>query len=199
MPNHRPDNGSAFEQQMPQPDYHQAYQSTAIDNSEDDFEEDEMELADPWQRILARLIDYAFSLPFAGLGGFLFFFAFFDFVNKPHSPGSEYWMLGYLVLPIAIGAAIQAVFMVRSGQSIGKKMIGIRVVNAEGELPGFARYVLLREGLFYIIMILLYFIPLLAEFIQFAWLVANLVLLFDPARNRQTLPDMLAKTYVVKV
>jgi len=51
---------------------------------------------------------------------------------------------------VAAGAyvLVQAVLVARTGQSLGKRMLGLRIVRPDGTLPGFVRGVLLRSWLF---------------------------------------------------
>lgn len=58
----------------------------------------------------------------------------------------------WLVIANAIAAVayllVQAVLITRTGQSLGKRLLGLRIVRPDGRLPGFARGVLLRSWLF---------------------------------------------------
>lgn len=97
----------------------------------------------------------------------------------------EAWqtMFAYIIIMLAI----QAFFLAKSGQSIGKKLTRIKIVDAEnGEKVNLTRIFLLRSIVFIILNML--FMPFIT--------IADY--LFALGRNRQTLHDKLAKTIVIK-
>lgn len=97
----------------------------------------------------------------------------------------EAWQMVFLYIIIML--AIQAFFLVKSGQSLGKKLLKIKIVDAEtGAQVSLTRVFLLRSVVF----IILNFIP-----IPFVTIVDHL---FGLNKKRQTLHDKLAKTKVVK-
>lgn len=119
------------------------------------------------------------------------------------------------LLLLLVYAAAQVWLMARDGQSFGKRIMKIRVLKSNGDNPGLWGTVILREILFNVIvsiasMIAGYLITLVvqgspetAELIgnalsQLLWVVC-LVMLFNKAKNRRTLQDMLADTVVVKL
>ena len=83
----------------------------------------------------------------------------------------------------AMLVASQWVLLSTSGQTIGKKLMMIRVVTIDGKLPGFLQAVVLRNW----VRNLLYMIP-------FAWLVDCLFALSDSKRAGH---DWIAGTHVV--
>ena len=97
----------------------------------------------------------------------------------------EAWqtMFAYIIIMLAI----QAFFLAKSGQSIGKKLTRIKIIDAEnGEKVNLTRIFLLRSIVFIILNML--FMPFIT--------IADY--LFALGRNRQTLHDKLAKTIVIK-
>ena len=92
----------------------------------------------------------------------------------------------------------QAVIMSRDGQSLGKKIMKIKVVDLDGYNPGFKGVVLMREIVFNIITSVLSLIPFLGVLVSFGVSIALLVMIFLDSNDRRTLQDMLAKTMVVK-
>jgi uncharacterized RDD family membrane protein YckC len=108
---------------------------------------------------------------------------------------------------------VQAILIARTGQSVGKRMLGLRIVRPGGSLPGFARGVLLRSWLFILPFVATSLVlevawPLLASEIEFhpffLMLLVNLgyaVQAIDPAfivgRARRCLHDRVAGTDVV--
>ena len=107
------------------------------------------------------------------------------------------WIVISAVLLLAWGI-YQAVLMSKTGQSLGKKLLGIKVVTLEGDNPGFVGTVLMREIVYNIILTVLGMIPFLGVLISIGAAIALLVMIFLDGNNRRTLQDMLAKTLVVK-
>ncbi len=83
----------------------------------------------------------------------------------------------------------QWVYLVRYGQSLGKKMLGIRIVKVSDEsVPGFQKIVLLRT-----------FVPALLTWIPFAGLILFLVdVLLIFRDDRRCVHDLIAETKVIK-
>lgn len=186
-----PDNAPAAPNTAPVSDYRQAYQSTAIEENLFAADEDAAELAGPWQRIAARLLD---MLPFFFSGIIaavvFFFFQQHDGVNEATAIAILFLFAGYIIY--------QIVLMTRHGQTLGKKLMGIRVVTLDGDNPGFVKYVLLREFVYNLILNIVGLIPLLGLLATLGAFVACLVMLFLEDRDRRTLQDLLAGTLVVK-
>lgn len=57
-------------------------------------------------------------------------------------------LLIYIVVPILLFRLVQTILMSKKGQSIGKLIMGIKVINYNGKKAGFARLVLVREVIF---------------------------------------------------
>ncbi len=186
MQDYRPNPNGSFNNQPQRTDYREAYQSTAIDTRMD---EETLVLAGPGQRIGARLLD---SLPIfvISIVAALALPAFRNHANTAKM------VVGILILAYLV---YQVVLMTKYGQTFGKKMLGIRVVNANGDNPGFVKYVLVREFGYNLIVSILGMIPILGGLISIGALIANIVLLFMVERDRRVLWDLLADTYVVKV
>ncbi|MFW1858726.1 RDD family protein [Acinetobacter defluvii] len=91
-------------------------------------------------------------------------------------------MFSYIFLMLAV----QAYFLSKSGQSIGKKALKIKIVDEESnEKVSFLRVFVLRSILFIVIY-------------RFLGLFAIVDLLFAFSKKRQTLHDKLVKTKVIK-
>ncbi|WP_100153146.1 RDD family protein [Snodgrassella alvi] len=54
-------------------------------------------------------------------------------------------MFLYIILSVAIFALWQTIQMCITGQSIGKRLMKIKVIKTTGQNSGFARTVLMRE------------------------------------------------------
>ena len=128
--------------------------------------------------------------------------------------------IGLVMVLYLIYGGIQLYFMCKYGQSIGKKLMKIRVVRENGDMAGFVHNVLLREvayGLIcsVIMMVLMgifvavfgveansgvaMVIDVLLQIVSYLPTLACFIMLFMESRNRQTLQDLLAKIYVVQV
>ncbi|MDN8580601.1 RDD family protein [Eikenella corrodens] len=177
----------------PNENFRQAYASTALENDLFDSNEMEVELASPWQRMGARIMD---GLPFAGIG--ILAAILVGFMGG--SGGKAAMVVFTIALVAAIGLLIyNLVIMVRDGQSIGKKIVGIRVITEDGDNPGFVKYVLVREfGYNFIFTLISVFSEDLGNLLAIVAGIACVVMLFMENRNRQTLQDLLAKTLVIK-
>lgn len=176
-------------------DFRNAYQSTAVDVYENDSEENEVELASPWQRIAAVLINSLITmLLYAPM-----IVAAITMGRQGEAVGNSslIWM-GISGLLLLAWGIYQAVLMSQTGQSLGKKLMGIKVVTLEGDNPGFVGTVLMREIVYNIILSVLGMIPFLGVLISLGAAIALLVMIFLDSNNRRTLQDMLAKTLVVK-
>ncbi|MCS4533990.1 RDD family protein [Neisseria montereyensis] len=112
-------------------------------------------------------------------------------------------------------AIIQVIMMSKSGQSLGKKVMKIRVLKTDGTNPGFGGTVLIREIGFNFILSL--GCTLISKILVLAiggddeltegissllsmivWLVC-FIMLFNLSKDRRTLQDYLANTVVVKL
>ena len=186
MQDYRPNPNGSFNNQPQHTDYHKAYQSTAIDTRMD---EETLVLAGAGERIGACIVD---SLPIFVIG------IVAALIMPAFRNTAELGMLVFIALVLAY-LVYQVVLMTKYGQTFGKKLLGIRVVNADGDNPGFVKYVLVREFGYNLILSILGAIPLLGGIISIVALIANLVLLFIVERDRRVLWDLLANTYVVKV
>ena len=105
----------------------------------------------------------------------------------------------YLIVGI-----VQLYYMGRYGQSLGKKIMGIRVLKSNGSNPGFLGTVLVRElawGLIVLVILISAYFVLKVNILICSLLILliNFIMLFSVKRDRRTLYDMLADTVVVKL
>jgi uncharacterized RDD family membrane protein YckC len=133
-------------------------------------------LADPWARFVANIVDSLFGVCMfvpaflvGGLGG---------------KGGNEAAVGAAFLLGAAVWIVV-ATYLALSGQSVGKKLLGLRVVRADGSPVGLLRLILLRN----VANSLLGLIP-------FYGLVDALMIFGE---RRQCIHDRLADTLVVKV
>lgn len=90
----------------------------------------------------------------------------------------------------------------RSGQTLGKRVLGLKVVNDAGQVPRMRRLInreLYRFALFYFTFLLLFGQGpvLIGWIVLFVFITGHVAVAFDPMRRGWH--DRLAKTYVVRV
>ncbi|HHK5604739.1 RDD family protein [Neisseria polysaccharea] len=185
------------------------YTDAASDNR--NGQEIEVGIAGAGDRILAALLNQLFTflvllVPFVGLIAFAV-------KNEGRIVGSEeivglllgmtsFWvgLAGILVYTV-----VQIYYMSRDGQSLGKKIMRIRVLKTDGRNPGFVGTVLVREIAWSVLVAIIAAVIGLAvgdngeNAINLLAFLANFVLLFMVKRDRRTLYDILADTVVVKL
>jgi uncharacterized RDD family membrane protein YckC len=52
--------------------------------------------------------------------------------------------LPLLIIPLLAFVIVQVVMLVKNGQTIGKRMLGIRIVKLDGSNPGFTNVIIMR-------------------------------------------------------
>lgn len=188
-----------------EPTDHQASNST-IQNVQILKKQHQTELASIGSRIGAKLIDFSLWLPALAIPSF---FLNMDQLNQLQAlqqkmqaaqtseqavklqqdlfgiiPPEAWQAMGVYIL---LMLAVQAFLLAKSGQSFGKKLIKIKIVDAEsGEKVNLMRSFTLRSVIFIVLnMIFAPFITIIDH-------------LFALGEKRQTLHDKLAKTKVVK-
>ena len=164
------------------------------------------ELASIPTRVLAKVIDLLLWLPAAAIPSFFLKAEQFNELSEiqqkmqaTDSPNQavqlqqqlftlipmEAWQAMFVYILIMLG--IQAFMLAKSGQSIGKKLTKIKIVDAEtGEKVSLMRAFTLRSFIFIILNML--FMPIITIIDH----------IFALSEKRQTLHDKLAKTKVVK-
>ena len=143
------------------------------------------QLADRGTRFVAAFLDgliaIAYAVPIA------YFLGTFDYVSKGVNPP-----IGLLIISSVLGfiafLAIHGYFLMRDGQTLGKKMTGIRISNLNNRVPEFAPMILLR----YLPVAVVSLIPLLGAFLPFV------DVLFIFRKDRRCIHDLLAGTKVIK-
>jgi uncharacterized RDD family membrane protein YckC len=159
-------------------------------------------LASRWLRLAAALLDWAvFIVPALVL---LLALAPQVFGHGVATALGAVFGLGGLAVLLLMGtlvlAVVQCVMVWRSGQSIGKRIVGLRVVRSSGERVSFARMLFLRwigTGILINIprwVLLVIGAHLTAVWVGFFCSLASLLLIFGP--TRRCLHDFVADTCV---
>ncbi|MEO8183547.1 MAG: RDD family protein [Deltaproteobacteria bacterium] len=110
----------------------------------------------------------------------------FPNISRPPFPQSLLWMLG----GTAIWLALHGVFLARSAQTIGKKLVGIQIVNvSDGKRAPLSRLVLWR------------FLPstLVSQLPYLGGVLSLVNILFIFRNDRRCIHDHIAGTRVVEV
>ena len=159
------------------------------------FDEDgiNVELAAPWRRIMAALLNLLLLMVLTFGIGLIVSLISSLLGSNFGSPA----LIGYgTVLAYVIG---QAMLMANSGQSLGKRIMGIRVISEDGSEPSLVQYLLLREAAVLLpLAILLKFLPLIGGMLSLVAASACILMMFMEDGNRRTGQDMLAKTLVIR-
>jgi len=143
-------------------------------------EEPTSELASPWIRLVAWLIDGLIYFAVAVTAAIVGFFAI----------GGETGAAVLAVIAFIVVFVVQLILLGSRGQTIGKIALKVRIVDGvTGTHPGWARIVLLR----YILNGILTGIPFIGGIY---WLVDSL---FIFRADHRTIHDMIASTRVDKV
>jgi uncharacterized RDD family membrane protein YckC len=143
------------------------------------------ELAGRWTRFCAAIVDsfigLACGIPVTwvlGLWGYL--------VRNQEPPR------GLLIASTAFGFLIFVVvhgyFLYKNGQTVGKKLLGIRIADLDGNVPDLARLLLLR----YLPVSLVTLIPVVGNYLP----VFDVLFIFQA--SRRCLHDVIAGTIVVE-
>ena len=167
----------------------------------------ETNLAAFHSRALAKILDLSLWLPVAAIPSFFFnesqYKALFDIQKQlqtaeiASTQATELQQQLFLLIPteawlsmllyVIVMLMIQAFFIAKSGQSLGKKMTNIQIVDVESNQPTTTiRAFWLRSVLFIVLNVL--FMPFIT--------IVDYVLALN--KNRQTLHDKLAKTKVIQ-
>jgi len=103
------------------------------------------------------------------------------------NPNRQIVFVGFVVLAVLALLAVNLAGIYRSGQTLGKRLLGIRVVRSDGERCDFARYIFLR----WLAIAVIGAVPLIGPFLA----LLNVSLIFR--ENRRCLHDDFADTAVV--
>ena len=176
----------------------------------------DVHIASVWSRVAAYLLNYLFNV--------IIFLPYYYILyteeaaiakqkNIPFTPDlitsvsmrADMAKVGGLsTIVYLIVGIVQLYYMSRYGQSLGKKIMGIRVLKSNGSNPGFLGTVLVRElawGLIVLVILISAYFVLKVNILICSLLILliNFIMLFSVKRDRRTLYDMLADTVVVQL
>lgn len=152
---------------------------------------DGLVLADPGMRLVAALLDSVIGLVILGPGFGLLAAAGVFNEEAGNEPNTPFLLAGICALGLGMIALLilQIYLLVTRGQTIGKKIVGVKIVSFEtGQNPGFVKTVLLRG-----------FVNGVIGCVPVVGGIYSLVdVLFIFREDRRCIHDLLAGTKVVK-
>ena len=146
-------------------------------------ESGEHELAGRWSRLGASIIDGLTIMPITL--PLMYFTGGFAGLSKGVAPSFMY-SLGMALVGILVFIIIHGYLLVKNGQTVGKKVLGIKIVTLENELPKMSNLTR-RYGLYW----LLPQIPMVGPYIN----LVNVLFIFT--KSKRCLHDHLGGTKVV--
>ena len=162
------------------------------------------ELASPLERLVAWIIDglvyfvitmiaVIIGIAIAGVG-----FSDFADIDLGFFLGALAVVVILTLLAFLVIFIVQMVLLATRGQTIGKIIMKIRIVDAQtGEHPGWARLILLRTIVNSLISFVLNFIPVVGGGLSFTYFLVDSLLIFRA--DHRTIHDLIAGTRVDKV
>jgi uncharacterized RDD family membrane protein YckC len=146
---------------------------------------DSLELASRWARLFAAIIDAVITSVIVVPPAVLYFEGFNEYAQavRHHLPTEAIMVaIGFLV-----DLAVNGYFLARTGQSIGKKALGIKIVRSDGSNPGLKHIVMRR-------MVPMEAIQLVPYFGKLVVLIGALMIFRE---SKKCLHDEIADTIVV--
>lgn len=141
-------------------------------------------LASRWKRLWAALIDglliIAITIPIMYLTG--------GFNSLSNGTSSLGYNLFIFILSMIIFLLLNGKLLVKNGQTIGKKMLGLKIVTLNGELPEAKNHLLKRYAVFFVPGQ----IPLFGQLFSFV----NILFIFS--KQKRCIHDIAANTVVIE-
>lgn len=151
----------------------------------DQIDDSEKPLASRWARLGASIIDSVIMMLI--VLPVMYFTGGFDSIMEGREPGFVY-MFGMGVFSLIVFFVINYRFLVASGQTIGKKVLEIKIVDLNGNLPVFQPQLLIRYAV--------YSLPGQIPFVGTIFSFVNILFIFT--KDKRCIHDLIAKTKVVK-
>jgi uncharacterized RDD family membrane protein YckC len=147
------------------------------------------------ERLGASILDTLITVPFLILVGGLFFFIFRDSLRGPDDMSRRFAVQAILLIGIAPLWIYQWRLIARTGQTLGKKWVGIKIVRLDGSPVDFASGVVLRSWVLSGATVLLSALG--------AQMLGNVIGMIDSimifGAERRTLHDHIAGTRVISI
>lgn len=147
---------------------------------------DTLELASRISRLGASLLDSIIIiiciLPIMYLTGG------FDQISDPTHQASLLYNIGIAILGFAVFAVINLKSLINNGQTIGKKVVGIKIVTMQNELPTLKGNLLKRYAV--------YFLPGQIPVVGQIFSIVNVLFIFG--KEQRCIHDLAGSTKVIK-
>jgi uncharacterized RDD family membrane protein YckC len=143
----------------------------------------ELQLAGRWKRFGGAFLDGLVSMPI--ILPIAYALGMFNYANRHHQSLADTIVME--VIAFAVFALMQGYFLSKSGQTIGKKVVGTRIVDMEGNPPTLGRLLGFRYAAVYLVNM----IPVVGG------LLSLLDAVFIFRSDRRCLHDLIAGTQVV--
>jgi len=141
-------------------------------------------LASRWKRLWASMLDglimSVVTVPA------MYFTGGFDGISKGVQPSLEYSFM-IAVIGIVAFVIVNIKLLVNHGQTIGKKVLSIKIVDLDGNLPGMKKHLLKRYAV--------YFLPGQIPFGGQFFSMLNILFIFG--KEKRCIHDLVAETKVV--
>lgn len=147
-------------------------------------DEEKSELASRWARLGAAIVDALTIAPITL--PLMYFTGGFDSISEGVQPSIQY-SLGMALVGIVLFVIIHGRFLIKDGQTLGKKALGIKIVTIDDQTPRLSN--LFKRYSFYM---LLSQIPIAGPFIN----MANILFIFT--KSKRCLHDHVGATKVVQ-
>ena len=141
-------------------------------------------LASRWQRLIASLVDTFIQMLI--IMPLMYFTGGFEVIMEG-AVNSLAYELTILAISLAVFAAINGKFLLRDGQTVGKKAVGIKIVD-NGDLPVSMSNLLKRYAMYF----LPGYIPVVGQLISFV------SVLFIFGKEKRCLHDYVGNTKVIQ-
>lgn len=151
----------------------------------DQVDDSEKPLASRWARLGASIIDSIIIMII--LVPVMYFTGGFDGMMEGVQPGFAY-MFGIGFLNFVVFFVINYRYLIANGQTIGKKVLEIKIVDLNGNVPVFQPQLLIRYAVFVL--------PGQIPFVGQLFSLINVLFIFTA--EKRCIHDLVAKTKVVK-
>jgi uncharacterized RDD family membrane protein YckC len=145
-----------------------------------------IELAGRGQRLGAAILDAIFIMVFTV--PIMYATGIFDYSKNGQSPPFTL-MLGMTMISFIIFIVMHGFFLKRNGQTLGKKIVGIRIAGLDDGIPPFQKLIFLR----YLPINCVTLIPVVGQILPL------IDCLFVFRSDRRCIHDLIASTKVVKI
>lgn len=142
-------------------------------------------LASRWARLGASIIDSIIMM--IVVVPVMYFTGGFDGITSGVQPGFVY-MFSMGIVSFIVFFAINYRFLIANGQTIGKKVLEIKIVDLDGNVPVFQPQLLIRYAV--------YVLPGQIPVVGTIFSLVNILFIFG--KEKRCIHDLAAKTKVVK-